>query len=58
MIILYLNEATEGAIFMSYGRSFQVRIVEEKKELESANFHSLIQDLSISPEKSWTLGFP
>ena len=35
LLILYLNEATEGAFFMSFGRSFQARIVEGKKELEN-----------------------
>ena len=34
LLNLKLNEATEGAFSMSFGRSFQARIVEGKKELE------------------------
>ena len=30
-----MNEPTDGASFMSFGRSFQARTVEEKKELEN-----------------------
>ena len=32
---VYLNEATECVFFMSFGRSFQARIVDGKRELEN-----------------------
>ena len=35
LLILYLNEPTDGASFLSFGRSFQARTVEGKKELEN-----------------------
>ena len=35
LLILYLNKATEGALFMSFGRSFPTRIVEGNMELEN-----------------------
>ena len=35
LLIFYLNEATDGASFMSFGRSFQALTVEGKKELEN-----------------------
>ena len=35
LMILYLNEATAGASFMSFGRSFQTRTVEGKKQMEN-----------------------
>ena len=35
LLNLYFNEPTDGASFMSFGRSFQARTVEGKKELEN-----------------------
>ena len=35
LLILFLNEATDGAFFMSFGRSFQARAVKGKKELKN-----------------------
>ena len=35
LLILYLDEPTDGESFMSFGRSFQARTEEGKKELEN-----------------------
>ena len=41
LLILYLNKATKGVFFMSFGNSFQARIVEGRKE----SVHSVVLNI-------------